>query len=122
MTLVDTPGFNSDDLDQGQKDIYQMVDVLKNNLTYVHVFVITFKGTVDRFEKGTESMIGLFGKMFGDDFWNNVVIAVTFWKFSQDAKDEREEKNLSEEKWAKNRIDKLKEKFPKIQVSKKHLH
>merc|ERR1712061_654315 len=91
-----------------------MVDVLKDDLKYVHVFVITFHGLTDRFDQGAESMVTLFTKMFGDDFWYHVMIAVTFWNFSQDSIDNRHTKNLSEEKWAKKRIAKLNETFPNI--------
>ncbi len=47
-----------------------------------------------------KSMIGLIEKMFGTDFWQNVILEATHWNY--DYKDiwRRKENNLTEIRWA----------------------
>ena len=42
MTVVDTPGFN-EDLEAEEETIDQIVNFLRNDLQYVHAFILTFK-------------------------------------------------------------------------------
>ena len=51
-----------------------LVDVLKDEIKYIHAFVIAFKQTDNRMTASLRSMIGLFQKMFGDHFWKNAVL------------------------------------------------
>ena len=47
-------------------------------------------------------MIGLFQKMFGDDFWANAVLEATHWNYGEDAIRMRAaaEPPITEEYWA----------------------
>jgi hypothetical protein len=42
VTVVDTPGFN-EDLEAEEETIDQIVNFLRNDLQYVHAFILTFK-------------------------------------------------------------------------------
>jgi len=52
---------------------------------YVHAFVIAFKQGDNRMTNSLRSMISLFEKMFGKQFWDNVILEATHWNFGEDA-------------------------------------
>ena len=82
VTVIDTPGFG-DVIEQEEATINGLVDFLRDEIKYVHAFIIAFKGTgkSTRLTNSLRSMLNLFRKMFGDDFWKNAVMAVTWWDF-----------------------------------------
>ena len=80
VTIIDTPGFG-DDLENEEQTIDELVDVLKNQVKFVHVFVLAFNGESPRMTLAFKSMIRLFEKMFGSLFWKNAVFEVTRWHF-----------------------------------------
>ena len=84
VTVVDTPGFGSD-LIQEQQTIENLVETLKNDIKYVHAFVIAFKQSDNRLTASLHSMISLFEKMFGREFWNNVILEATHWNHGEEA-------------------------------------
>ena len=47
MTIIDTPGFG-DDLENEARTIDELVNVLKNEVKFVHGFVIAFNGQSPR--------------------------------------------------------------------------
>lgn len=98
MTIIDTPGFG-DDLANEEKTIDELVDVLKNQVKFVHVFVIAFNGESPRMTFSLKSMIRLFEKMFGNLFWNNALFEVTRWHFDARSAKNRQERGESEQKW-----------------------
>ena len=51
-----------------------LVDILKDEIKFIHAFVIAFKQTDNRMTASLRSMIGLFQKMFGDHFWKNAIL------------------------------------------------
>merc|ERR1719228_2300454 len=69
FTVIDTPGFG-DKLLEEEKTIESLVTTLRDEIKYIHVFVIAFKQTDNRMTNYWRSMISLFEKMFGDGFWN----------------------------------------------------
>ena len=82
VTVVDTPGFGSD-LIQEQQTIENLVETLKNDIQYVHAFVIAFKQSDNRLTASLHSMISLFEKMFGTKFWQNTILEATHWHWDQ---------------------------------------
>lgn len=80
FTVIDTPGFG-DDLLKEEKTIEDLVNVLKNEIRHVHVFVLAFKQTDNRMTYALRSMISLFEKMFGKEFWNNAILEATHWNY-----------------------------------------
>ena len=75
FTVIDTPGFG-DKLVEEEKTIENLVTTLRDQIQYVHVFIIAFKQTDNRMTNSLRSMISLFGKMFGHKFWENAILEV----------------------------------------------
>ena len=50
VTVIDTPGFG-DDIENEEQTIEELVDVLKNQIRFVHVFIIAFNGESPRLQK-----------------------------------------------------------------------
>lgn len=80
ITVVDTPGFGNN-LVEEEKTIESLVNVLKDEIKFVHAFVICFKQQDNRMTASLRSMIGLLQKMFGDDFWENAILEGTHWNY-----------------------------------------
>ena len=75
FTLVDTPGFGDSDGKAGEaKLLEEMIEVLKNELRQTSTLFILLKGTKTRFDAGFQKTIKLMVAMFGETFWDNVVI------------------------------------------------
>ena len=55
-----------------------LVNILKDEIKFIHAFVIAFKQTDNRMTASLRSMIGLFQKMFGDQFWKNAILGMRF--------------------------------------------
>ncbi|TRY78665.1 hypothetical protein TCAL_14414 [Tigriopus californicus] len=107
VTIIDTPGFGNDLLEEEQT-INDLVTVLKDDIKYVHAFVIAFKQQDNRMSAALRSMISLFQKMFGDHFWSNVILEATHWNFHQRSQELREQSvpSLTTEHW-KSEFNKL---------------
>ncbi|TRY80565.1 hypothetical protein TCAL_04553 [Tigriopus californicus] len=100
VTVVDTPGFG-DDITNERKVIDELVDVLKNDIRFVHSFVIAFNGESPRMTSSLKSMIRLFEKMFGTEFWKNVILEVTRWSYDERSMSNRESREETEATWTK---------------------
>ena len=84
FTVIDTPGFG-DRLLEEEKTIENLVTTLRDQIKYVHVFIIAFKQTDNRMTHSLRTMISLFEKMFGREFWNNVILEATHWNHGEEA-------------------------------------
>jgi len=84
FTVVDTPGFG-DKLLEEEKTIENLVTTLRDQIKYVHVFIIAFKQTDNRMTHSLRTMISLFEKMFGREFWNNAILEATHWNHGEEA-------------------------------------
>jgi len=84
FTIIDTPGFG-DKLLEEEKTIENLVATLRDQVKYVHVFIIAFKQTDNRMTNSLRSMISLFEKMFGKKFWDNAILEATHWNHGEDA-------------------------------------
>ena len=80
FTVIDTPGFGND-LVEEERTIEGLVNILKDEIRYIHAFVIAFKQQDNRMTASLRSMIGLFQKMFGDHFWENAILEATHWNY-----------------------------------------
>jgi len=107
VTVIDTPGFG-DTLVKEEKTIENLVTTLRDEIKFVHVFVIAFKQTDNRMTHSLRSMISLFEKMFGKKFWDNAILEATHWNHGEDASRIRNESRrpLTEQFWTEefNRI------------------
>ena len=80
FTIIDSPGFGTNPVDE-EKRIDQLIRLLKDDVKYLHAFVIAFKQQDHRLTASLRSMLSLFQKMFGSHFWNNVILEATHWSF-----------------------------------------
>jgi len=80
ITVVDTPGFGVE-LEEEEETISGLVDFLKNDLKFVHAFVLTFKETDKRITAEFKLMVRLLSGIFGDQFWENSIIEATHWSY-----------------------------------------
>ena len=100
FTVIDTPGFGND-LVEEERTIESMVNILKDEIKYIHAFVIAFKQQDNRMTASLRSMIGLFQKMFGDHFWENAILEATHWNYHEHSIQMRQssEPPISENWW-----------------------
>ena len=110
VTIVDTPGFAGfggddqfDSLKQEHAFIDGIADKLKNDIQYVNAFVIAFHQNVDnRMTREIADMILVFKNMFGEEFWNHVIVEITHWGHDQESIIERNEQKKNETKQAQD--------------------
>lgn len=100
FTVIDTPGFG-DKLVEEEKTIENLVTTLRDQIKYVHVFIIAFKQTDNRMTNSLRSMISLFEKMFGNKFWDNAILEATHWNHGIDSERIRQASHppLTEKFW-----------------------
>ena len=110
VTVIDTPGFAEEDFEEEDKLMYDIIDELKNTVKNVNVFIIILNGEQTSmsttFDGKFESMVRLFGKIFGNQFWNNVLLQATDWTFSEKTIAKRED---NETNWETHWHSKLRE-------------
>ena len=97
------------------------MDVLDDQLGYTNIIVLTLDGATPRFTSGLQNMLRQVSSIFGDTWWDFMMVGVTKWKYSQAAIDEREdncdfygEDNdfcINEEKFKRTWTQQLNEKF-----------
>ena len=73
-------GFGNN-LVEEERTIESLVNVLRDEIKFVHAFVISFKQQENRMTYSLRSMIGLMQKMFGDQFWDNAILEATHWNY-----------------------------------------
>jgi GTPase SAR1 family protein len=84
VTVIDTPGFGQD-RDEEMETIQNLVDTLKNEVQYIHLFIIAFKQSDLRMTYQLRAMLLLFEKMFGSHFWRNAVLEATWWNYGENS-------------------------------------
>ena len=101
LTVVDTPGFGDRLVEEEEKTIENLVTMLRDEIKYVHVFIIAFKQNENRMTNSLRSMISLFEKMFGKHFWDNAILEATHWNHGEDATRIRNDSNppLTQKFW-----------------------
>ena len=92
---MDTPGFGVG-LEEEEHTIDGLVNFLKEDLKYVNAFVIAFKQMDYRPTTAFKTMIKIVDGIFGEEFWDRVIIEATFWGYSEE---KIEERDLTEEEW-----------------------
>jgi len=99
ITVVDTPGFGVN-LEEEEATIDGLVDFLRNKIKFVDAFIIAFKQTDNRVTQSFKTMIKIVDGIFGEEFWENVIIEATHWSYS--ARDIQKRGALTEEAWLNN--------------------
>merc|ERR1719239_1068988 len=88
FTVVDTPGFGDSDNDD-EALIEEMMNILANVVDHADTILLLFNGKLPRFDASLQSMLKRMTQIFGVDWWNYVVIGVSFWAYDQDSIDDR---------------------------------
>ena len=117
---MDTPGLGDSEGEDNEL-IEEMIEVLDGTLGYSNTILILFDGQTARFTSGLQNMLRKMCSLFGEAWWDFMVIGVSKWKYSQEAIDERQEacdhygnpsENCKDEEWFKREIgSQLEEKF-----------
>ena len=87
--IVDTPIFGDSDASDNRR-IQDMIDVLRHELGEANLIVLVFDGQEPRFTSGLYDMLKQMTSIFGDTWWDFMLIGVTKWHFDQDSIDERQ--------------------------------
>ena len=95
---MDTPGFGVD-LREEELAIDNLVNFLQRDLKHVNAFVIAFKQSDIREMVYFRTMMKLVHSIFGEEFWDHVIIEATFWGYSREKMEDREAAGLTEENW-----------------------
>ena len=66
-----------------------MMEVLDNELGFANIIILALDGMTPRFTSGLQNMLRQVSSIFGDTWWDYMMIGVTKWKYSQSAIDER---------------------------------
>jgi len=90
FTVVDTPGFG-DSNGEDNELIEEMMEVLDGTLGYSNVILLLFDGQTARFTSGLQNMLRQMSSLFGQAWWDFMVIGVSKWKYSQEAIDQRQD-------------------------------
>jgi len=88
FTVIDTPGFGDSDNDDDLL-IEEMMDILANVVDHTDTFLLLFDGRETRFDASLQNMIQMMTIIFGQHWWDYLVIGVSFWPYDQDSIDER---------------------------------
>ena len=103
MTIVDTPGFSdSGGSDEQNKLIKEMMTVLNNDIKGANALLILMKGSMNRINSGFQKAINDMQNLFGNGFWKNVIIGVSFWQYVPYEIKKRNRKHQDED-WFKNK-------------------
>merc|ERR1719209_1488317 len=85
FTVVDTPGFGDSDGEDEQL-IEEMMGVLSNTISKADTIVLLLNGvSSQRFTDSLVTMIKRMTVMFGQQWWDYLVIGVSFWSYSEEA-------------------------------------
>ena len=96
VTIIDTPGLG-ETMENDQENIDTLVNLLKNEIKYIHAFVITLKWNGGPDIRGLRTMLNIFEKTFGKDFWNHAIMAFTNWSYHPFDVEKRLQVNIIEE-------------------------
>ena len=110
FTVVDTPGFGDSDNDDSDL-IDEMMDTLKNDVKDANALVLLISGDQRRFNAPLQQMIREMEALFGQRFWDNTIIGVSFWAYDANSIAKRKYSGQTEEVFMNQWNEKLKEKF-----------
>ena len=113
-SLIDTIGFDDPNNDVDANIISELVLRLKNDCDHVNLFIIAVNGQNPRLDASLIGMIRIFEGMFGEKFWNQVVLVFTRLPMDSKSIKKREKNNKkSDDDLASEYLEILQRKFPK---------
>ena len=71
--------------------IVEMMDVLKNELGYTNLITLVIEGSTPRFGEPLYNMLRQMTSIFGNEWWDFMVVGVSKWSYSQAFIDARNE-------------------------------
>merc|ERR1711962_877589 len=100
FTVIDTPGFGDTD---GEEEalLDDMMEKLAE-IDYANTIVLLFDGSQKRFDLGIVAMLKRITIIFGNKWWDHVVIAVSFWGFDKASIKKRKQRD---EAWFRSQIN-----------------
>merc|ERR1719495_575691 len=110
FTVVDTAGFG--DSDNNDNDLIdEMMDTLKNAVKEANALVLLISGEQQRFNSALQQMIREMEALFGETFWDNAIIGVSFWAYDRASVAKREHQGKTEENFIREWNEQLQQKF-----------
>ena len=88
FTIVDTPGFGDSD-GSDNKLIEEMMDILDDQLGFANIIVLTIDGATPRFSSGLYDMLRQMSSIFGETWWDFMMVGVSKWPYDQASIDKR---------------------------------
>ena len=96
ITIIDTPGV-LDFSDRDYEHAMDIVNVVKNDIKTIDVFLLLFDGSKPRFQRPVVELLKLYESMFSSDIWRNTITQFGFWKHDIDSVEERMEEGEMDE-------------------------
>merc|ERR1719342_1199286 len=84
FTIVDTPGFG-DSEGRDNEFIEEMMNVLDHELGYAQTILLCLEGTTPRFSEPLYAMLRQMSSIFGEQWWEYMMIGVSKWKYDDDS-------------------------------------
>ena len=68
--------------------------MLKNDLGYTNIITLVIEGSTPRFGEPLYNMLRQMTSIFGNEWWDFMVVGVSKWSYDQDAIDHRNEDSI----------------------------
>jgi predicted GTPase len=110
ITVIDTPGVGDA---QGRDCPHgEVIAETVKNLSPVDGFILMFKGSMSRFTQPLQDQLKFYQELLGQGFWKKTIIEISYWRSTDNAKEERlEDREIDEGKLTHNLNMQLKRKF-----------
>merc|ERR1719495_2883761 len=110
FTVVDTPGVGDSDNNDNEM-IDEMMNTLKDAVKAANTLVLLISGEQQRFNSALQQMIREMEALFGETFWDNAIIGVSFWAYDRASVAKREHQGKTEENFIREWNEQLQQKF-----------
>ena len=88
-----------------------MMTTLKDAVKSANTLMLLIKGDQTRFNTALQQMLREMQALFGELFWNNAIIGVSFWAYVAASVSKRKNQGITEENFIKQWNTQLEEKF-----------
>ena len=110
VTIIDTPAHISK-LKVEQLITEDLVDVLREEIRYVHVIVLAFKQRRIEISYTFRKMLSFLQRTFGKRIWDHAILFAPNWRYNAHEEMLRVFTNLTEESWTTNLNKELQNEF-----------